>query len=78
MTKTKPDESLKDPLLARIENALSVSGTSPTAFGYQVAGDPALVHRMREGRQIKKPALREKIAGAVTDMLRAAASAAMD
>jgi hypothetical protein len=50
-----------DPLLARIELAIDLYAISQTAFGYHACNDPALVAKMRAGRIIKKPALRQKI-----------------
>jgi hypothetical protein len=38
-----------DPLLAEIEFALKLHEISATKFGYMVAGDPALVNKMRRG-----------------------------
>lgn len=50
-----------DPLLDRIEMVLDLHGVSQTAFGYEACRDPTIVPRLRGGRFIKKPALREKI-----------------
>ncbi len=50
-----------DPLLHDIEIALDLFEVGISDFGAAAADDPARVGRMRKGRRIKKPALREKI-----------------
>lgn len=50
-----------DPLLPEILSVTEWAGESGTSFGYRVAGDPALVSKMKRGRRIKKQALRVKI-----------------
>ena len=47
------DKIDNDPLLADIEAALELYEISPTRFGYAVAGDPALIKRMRDGMVLK-------------------------
>ncbi len=51
----------RDPLLPRIEYVLDLYGVSATAFSYAASGDPALVRKIRDGRFLKKPALRERV-----------------
>lgn len=53
-----------DPLAARIEEALIVSGLSATRFGYLHFGDPAFIKKMREGRQF-----RTRVAERIEDVL---------
>jgi uncharacterized protein (UPF0297 family) len=53
-----------DPILTEIEDALELHGVSATRFGYIVAGDPALIPRMRGGRRVRGP-MRQKIEAAV-------------
>jgi uncharacterized protein (UPF0297 family) len=53
-----------DPILTEIEDALELHGVSATRFGYIVAGDPALIPRMRGGRRVRGP-MRKKIEAAV-------------
>mgnify|MGYP003443408928 CR=1 FL=1 len=55
--KTKP--VVLDPMLPRVEKALVKSGLSATAFGYMYFGDPAIVKKMRNGRNLK--GLRERM-----------------
>jgi len=38
-------------LLTRIQRHLRRTGTSPTAFGRRVLGDPPFVHDLRNGRE---------------------------
>lgn len=47
-------------LLIRIDRYLRRSRTTSSAFGLDVAGDPALVAEMRRGRQ-PRPQLRRRI-----------------
>lgn len=42
-----------DPLLSRIEAALIEHDISATKLGYVVAGDPALVGKLRKGRNMR-------------------------
>lgn len=51
MTDTRPT----DPLAARLEEALLLSGSSQTRFGYIHFSDPAFFKKMREGRQFRRP-----------------------
>ena len=44
----------RDPILPAVERFLTASGMSPTAFGRVVARDPALVHDMRAGRDLRR------------------------
>lgn len=44
-----------DPILSSIEDALEAYDVSATRFGYIVAGDPALIPRMRGGRKVRAP-----------------------
>lgn len=53
-----------DPILTEVEDALEQFGVSPTRFGYIVAGDPALIPRMRGGRRVRVP-MRRKIEAAL-------------
>lgn len=55
--KTKP--VVLDPMLPRVEKALAKSGLSATAFGYMYFGDPAIVNKLRKGRNLK--GLRERM-----------------
>lgn len=48
-----------DPMLPRVERALTKSGLSATAFGYLYFGDPAIVKKLRAGRHLK--GLRERV-----------------
>jgi hypothetical protein len=38
-------------LLTRIQHHLQRTGTSPSAFGRRVVGDPRFVHDLRNGRE---------------------------
>ena len=49
------DEKSPDPLAARLEEALLLSGDSQTRFGYVHFSDPAFFKKMREGRRFRKP-----------------------
>jgi uncharacterized protein (UPF0297 family) len=53
-----------DPILTEIEDALVAHDVSATRFGYLVAGDPALIPRMRGGRRVRGP-MRKKIIAAL-------------
>lgn len=59
-----------DPLLAKIQRALTTSGESRTRFGYFVGGDPTLVGKMERGRKIEKPALRQSIEARVALLMK--------
>jgi hypothetical protein len=48
-----PTTPFPDPLVAAVERFLTASGMSPTAFGRRAANDPALVHDMRVGRDLR-------------------------
>ena len=50
-----------DPILPEIEQFLTRSGMTPTAFGSRALNDPTLVHELREGRECKR-ATRRRIA----------------
>lgn len=54
-----------DPLLADVEVAIDLYGVSATRFGRNVAGDPSLLSKLREGRHIHKPDLRQRITDAI-------------
>lgn len=56
-----------DPILTEIEDALEMHGVSATRFGYIVAGDPALIPRMRGGRRVRAP-MRKKIERALAKL----------
>lgn len=43
-----------DPILAVIEQFLAASEMSATAFGMAAANDPALVHDLRQGRELRR------------------------
>lgn len=43
-----------DPLLTEIEQFLTATGISATAFGIQALNDPTLVHEMRKDRECKR------------------------
>lgn len=58
-----------DPLLPKIVEALDVYDISATRFGYVVAGDPALVKKMREGRRPRRK-MRGKIEKALSKLER--------
>lgn len=60
-----------DPLLMQIEAVLALSGVGPTTFGKMAAGDPTLVYRMRDGRRLLKPALREKVQRTIRELTNA-------
>ena len=47
------DPPFPDPLIAAVERFLTASGMSATAFGRAAARDPALVHDMRAGRDLR-------------------------
>jgi uncharacterized protein (UPF0297 family) len=47
-----------EPILTKIEDALELYEISATRFGYIVAGDPALIPRMRGGRRVRAPMLK--------------------
>jgi hypothetical protein len=49
-----PDTPTTDPLLPAIEEVLILNGISATAFGYRIAGDPALVGKLRGGMVLKR------------------------
>ncbi len=55
-----------DPLLHDIEIALDLYGVGISDFGAAAINDPSLVGKMRKGRWVKKPALRERIQQTVT------------
>ncbi len=42
-----------DPILGAVERFLTASGMSPPMFGRKAANDPALVHDMRAGRDLR-------------------------
>jgi hypothetical protein len=55
-------------ILARVERHLRVTGTTPSRFGKDVAGDPRLVFDMRRGRIPNRPMhhrIEARLAGAV-------------
>jgi len=43
-----------DPILDTIELFLRATDMSATAFGVEVAGDPTLVHELRQGRETRR------------------------
>ena len=44
-----------DPIAARVEEHLLLSGMSQSKFGYVHFGDPAFIKKMREGRHFRQP-----------------------
>jgi len=68
MTATGVTRTMKievDALLPRIEAALLDHDISKTKFGYLVAGDPALVTKMKRGRVLREGPLKAKIEAAL-------------
>lgn len=66
-------EAEPDPILSQIEQFLSRSGMTPTAFGSRALNDPTLVHELRRGRECKR-ATRTRIAEFIeTETAKAAA-----
>jgi 2,4-dienoyl-CoA reductase-like NADH-dependent reductase (Old Yellow Enzyme family) len=43
-----------DPILPAVEAFLAREGVSPTSFGKSAVNDPAFVHDLREGRELRK------------------------
>lgn len=56
-----------DPILSDIEDALEVYEISATRFGYVVAGDPALVLKIRGGRR-PRVQMRDRIKAALKSL----------
>ena len=63
-----PSAIQTDPLLAEIETLLDIYNVSVSKFGYHVAGDPALVSKLRKGRRVRKTKLRDKITQALDNL----------
>ena len=57
-----------DALLAEIERACEITGTSQTRFCYESCGDPALITKMRRGRHLR-PDTRRRIEAHIRSML---------
>jgi len=49
-----PTQDDRDPLLGAVEDFISRSGQTPTAFGRSVLGDPMLVFDLRTGRELRR------------------------
>ncbi len=57
----------QDKLLVDIDFALKAHGVSATRFGYQAAGDPAILRRLHEGR-VARPPLLKKLRAALANI----------
>lgn len=64
----KFESNRTDPLLQQIEAVLALTGVGPTTFGKKAAGDPTLVYRMRAGRKLLKPSLRERVQRTIEEL----------
>lgn len=55
-----------DQFKSTVEDFLSKTGMTPTAFGKRFAGDPLFVFQLRDGREPRE-ATREKVLSAMTE-----------
>lgn len=55
-----------DQFKSTVEDFLSKTGMTPTAFGKRFAGDPLFVFQLRDGREPRE-ATREKVLAAMTE-----------
>lgn len=65
--------AITDPLLAEVENFLTESGMTPTAFGVKALGDPRFVPGLRQGRECRR-ATRERVRSFIADFNATAAT----